>query len=86
MQLPVIKEKHSTLRPWHPDDALSLVKHANNPRIASNLRDGFPYPYLLGDAKKWLAMVDYAFMKTIPHPCGSLKKTVSDRKPFTEKQ
>ena len=57
MHLPHIKEKHFTLRPWHPDDALSLVKHANNPRIASNLRDGFPYPYLLSDAKKWLAMV-----------------------------
>lgn len=57
MQLPHIKEKHFTLRPWHPDDALPLVKHANNPRIASNLRDGFPYPYLLSDAKKWLNMV-----------------------------
>ncbi len=38
-------------------DAESLVKHANNPRIAANLRDGFPYPYTMGDAKKWLSMV-----------------------------
>lgn len=57
MQLPVIDFKHLTLRPWHPDDALSLVKHANNPRVASNLRDGFPYPYTLPDAKRWLKMV-----------------------------
>lgn len=57
MQVPVVHLKHATLRPWHSDDALSLVKHANNPRIASNLRDGFPYPYTLADAKKWLSMV-----------------------------
>lgn len=56
MQLPVIKLDRFTLRPWHSDDAMSLVKHANNPRVASNLRDGFPYPYLLPDAKRWLKM------------------------------
>jgi RimJ/RimL family protein N-acetyltransferase len=58
MQLPVIDHLHFTLRPWHHDDAMSLVKHANNPRIASNLRDGFPYPYTLGDAREWLTKVD----------------------------
>ena len=57
MQLPVIDLLHFKLRPWHPDDAMALVKHANNPRVASNLRDGFPYPYTLPDAKKWLNMV-----------------------------
>ena len=64
MQLPVINLKYFSLRPWHPDDAMALVKHANNPRIASNLRDGFPYPYTLFDAKKWLKMVGHAFTKT----------------------
>jgi [ribosomal protein S5]-alanine N-acetyltransferase len=57
MQLPVIELKQFTLRAWNPEDASTLVKHANNPRIASNLRDGFPYPYTLPDAKKWLKMV-----------------------------
>ena len=57
MQLPVIHLNQALLRPWHNDDAMSLVKHANNPRIASNLRDGFPYPYTISDAKKWLNMV-----------------------------
>lgn len=57
MRLPVIKQESFTLRPWHPDDAPALVKHANSPRIAANLRDGFPYPYTLNDARKWLAMV-----------------------------
>lgn len=57
MQLPVIHLNQALLRPWQNDDAISLVKHANNPRIASNLRDGFPYPYTPSDAKKWLNMV-----------------------------
>ena len=57
MQLPLIDLKRFTLRPWHPDDATVLVKHANNPRVASNLRDGFPYPYTLKDAQNWLKMV-----------------------------
>ena len=54
MQLPTIQRGEYQLRPWHPDDAESLVKHANNPNIATNLRDGFPYPYSLKDANMWL--------------------------------
>jgi RimJ/RimL family protein N-acetyltransferase len=57
MELPLIRLKQAILRPWHPDDAAALVRHANNPRIASNLRDGFPYPYTPADARKWLGMV-----------------------------
>lgn len=57
MQLPHIHLKQAILRPWSPDDAGDLVRHANNPRVASNLRDAFPYPYTSGDAKSWLAMV-----------------------------
>jgi len=57
MVLPLIKRKGFILRPWDPADALALVKHANNPRVAANLRDGFPYPYTLEDAKRWLQMV-----------------------------
>jgi RimJ/RimL family protein N-acetyltransferase len=57
MQLPVIQLKHAILRPWQCEDAEALVRHANNPRIASNLRDGFPYPYTLSDARRWLNML-----------------------------
>lgn len=46
------------LRLWIPEDAASLLKHANNPNVANNLRDGFPYPYNLQDAKKWLESVN----------------------------
>lgn len=57
MDLPTIQRAQYTLRPWHPGDAESLVKHANNPRVARNLRDGFPYPYTLPAARDWLKMV-----------------------------
>lgn len=33
------------LRPWCEDDLESLVRYANNPRIAKNMTDKFPYPY-----------------------------------------
>jgi len=45
------------LRPWHIDDALALVKYANNRKIWLNLRDGFPYPYTTQDAQHFLDMV-----------------------------
>ena len=33
------------LREWNLNDINSLVKYANNHKIASNLTDQFPYPY-----------------------------------------
>lgn len=33
------------LRPWNLDDLDRLVQLANNPKIAANLMDRFPYPY-----------------------------------------
>ncbi len=42
------------LRPWQAGDAESLALHANNPDIACNLRDGFPYPYTPEHARQWL--------------------------------
>jgi len=46
-----------TLRPWSINDAVELAKLANNKNIADNLRDGFPYPYALEDARAWLKMI-----------------------------
>jgi RimJ/RimL family protein N-acetyltransferase len=54
MQVPVLTRKGYTLRPWQSGDVASLVKHANNHRVARNLRDAFPYPYTLRDAEQWL--------------------------------
>jgi len=45
------------LRPWSEDDASQLAVIANNRKISDNLRDGFPFPYSLQDAKNWLKIV-----------------------------
>ncbi|MEX0985958.1 MAG: GNAT family protein [Bacteroidales bacterium] len=45
------------LRPWTMEDQESLVKHANSEKIAMNMRDGFPNPYSMADAKDWINMV-----------------------------
>jgi len=43
-----------TLRPWEKEDAERLAFIANNKKIADNLRDGFPYPYSIDDARKFI--------------------------------
>ena len=40
-----ITTPHLILRDWSYDDTESLVKHADNPRIAAMMRDAFPSPY-----------------------------------------
>ena len=57
MHLPTIQREKYLLRPWDQTDAGSLTVHANNPRIARNLRDGFPHPYTLKYAVYCLMMV-----------------------------
>jgi len=42
------------LRPFKPDDAESLARHANNAAIARQLRDEFPHPYTLNDARMFI--------------------------------
>lgn len=43
-----------TLRPWQSGDAADIVPHANDPSVAGNLRDVFPYPYTLADAEDYI--------------------------------
>jgi RimJ/RimL family protein N-acetyltransferase len=43
-----------TLRPFRPEDKERLAELANNEKVAVNLRDGFPHPYTLADAEKFL--------------------------------
>lgn len=45
------------VRDWRSSDAASLARHANDRRIAQNLRDAFPNPYARSDADAFLAMV-----------------------------
>lgn len=44
------------LREFTRDDNHSMAEIANNPKIAVNLRDGFPHPYLLKDAESFIEM------------------------------
>ncbi|MFC2089244.1 GNAT family N-acetyltransferase [Bacteroidota bacterium] len=53
----IITGSQFMLRPWSEEDADNLVKHANNEKIARNLRDGFPHPYTMKDARSWIKMV-----------------------------
>lgn len=46
------------IRDWRADDVASLARHANDPRIARNMRDRFPHPYTTADAEAFLAMVE----------------------------
>ncbi len=45
------------IRSWQFADAESLALHANNRNISRNLRDRFPFPYTIDDAK---AFVNFA--------------------------
>ncbi len=47
----------SVLRPLRGEDAASLTRHANNPRIAACLRDLFPHPYTLANAEWFIGHV-----------------------------
>ena len=45
------------IRDWEEWDAPSLAKYANNRKIWLNLRDAFPHPYTLSDAKEFISKV-----------------------------
>jgi RimJ/RimL family protein N-acetyltransferase len=52
-----IRGERVTLRAWRASDASALARHANNRNIASQLRDRFPHPYTLGDAREFIKSV-----------------------------
>jgi ribosomal-protein-alanine N-acetyltransferase len=49
-----LKLERCTIRDWRLDDAASLAKHANNRRVSINLRDRFPFPYRIEDARSFI--------------------------------
>lgn len=49
--------KTCTVRSWEWRDSDSIVRHANNRNVSINLRDHFPYPYTVNDARNWLELV-----------------------------
>lgn len=42
------------VRSWQAGDAASLARHADNRKIWINLRDAFPHPYTLKDARAFI--------------------------------
>src|SRR5687767_9218473 len=46
----------TTLRPFTKEDLDSLVKYANNPKIAKNMTDAFPNPYTRNSGEAFLKM------------------------------
>jgi ribosomal-protein-alanine N-acetyltransferase len=42
------------VRDWRSGDEMSLVRFANNANVSRNLRDAFPYPYTMADARIWI--------------------------------
>ena len=50
----LIKLKTCELRPFQLGDVESIARHANNQKIARNLRDIFPHPYRSSDAECYI--------------------------------
>ncbi|MBK7869380.1 MAG: GNAT family N-acetyltransferase [Saprospiraceae bacterium] len=48
------------MRPWRKTDLPTLVKYANNKKIADHLRDGFPFPYTEKDGRAFIKMATKA--------------------------
>lgn len=46
-----------SVRSWEWRDRDAIVRHANNRNVWINLRDRFPYPYTINDARNWLECV-----------------------------
>lgn len=42
------------VRSFHVEDAVALARYANNRNVSRNLRDRFPSPYELSDAREWI--------------------------------
>ena len=42
------------LRRFRPEDVASVARHANDREVWINLRDRFPHPYTLDDARAWI--------------------------------
>jgi ribosomal-protein-alanine N-acetyltransferase len=51
----LIKLEKCEVRSFHPADAPSIARHADNRKIWINLRDSFPHPYSIEDAVAFIA-------------------------------
>jgi RimJ/RimL family protein N-acetyltransferase len=49
-----LKLQKCVIRSYERGDELSVVRHADNRNVWINLRDHFPHPYTLADARAWI--------------------------------
>jgi RimJ/RimL family protein N-acetyltransferase len=49
-----LETERLVLRPWQTGDEEALVRHADNRGVWINLRDLFPHPYTLDDAREFI--------------------------------
>ena len=54
-----LKLKTCTVRPWRRGDEESLAANANNYKIWRNVRDQFPRPYTLDNARDWVGLAGH---------------------------
>ncbi len=53
------------IRNWHMSDAEKLAQYANNFKVWLNLRDGFPHPYSLENAREFINRVTDIPLQTV---------------------
>jgi RimJ/RimL family protein N-acetyltransferase len=66
------------IRSWRRDDLAALLRHADNPKVAANLRDRFPSPYTEADAEAWFEVVsaETAALHLVIDVAGELVGTI----------
>ena len=69
------------LRDWRPEDAASLARHADSPRIAATMRDAFPSPYTLEDAHRFIAAATGSRREPLPRDRGGRRGRRRHRRP-----
>jgi [ribosomal protein S5]-alanine N-acetyltransferase len=56
--------KSCEVRSWRTTDAEPLARHADNRKIWLNLRDAFPHPYTIHDAREFIRLVRNSMPET----------------------
>jgi RimJ/RimL family protein N-acetyltransferase len=53
---PILRLRKCLIRPYVEGDAEGAAQHADNPAIARWMRDSFPHPYTIEDARRWISI------------------------------
>ncbi|CAM1505170.1 Fc.00g108070.m01.CDS01 [Cosmosporella sp. VM-42] len=57
---PILRLRKCLIRSYEENDAEVIAKEANNPEIAKWMRNTFPHPYSVEDARKWISIATSA--------------------------